>query len=147
MFSQLITQIREAVRSGELKPGTPLPTIRQLAADLQINPNTVAKAFRLVVIAIAEDCGLIVPIGRWVLREACREASGRRTAGLLPGCIAVNISAVELRAPGFVPGVRAILADTGPEARYLELELTETFLMQDSKSTAAILKELRDVGV
>lgn len=48
VFSQLITQIRAAVKSGELKPGTPLPTIRQLAADLQINPNTVAKAYGLL---------------------------------------------------------------------------------------------------
>jgi GntR family transcriptional regulator len=48
VFLQLITQIREAVRSGELKPDSPLPTIRQLAADLQINPNTVAKAYRLL---------------------------------------------------------------------------------------------------
>jgi GntR family transcriptional regulator len=48
VFTQLINQIREAVRRGELKPGTPLPAIRQLAADLQINPNTVAKAYRLL---------------------------------------------------------------------------------------------------
>jgi GntR family transcriptional regulator len=48
VFSQLITQIREAVKSGELKPGAPLPTIRELAGDLQINPNTVAKAYGLL---------------------------------------------------------------------------------------------------
>ena len=48
VFVQLSTQIREAVRNGELKPGTPLPTIRQLAAELQINPNTVAKTYRLL---------------------------------------------------------------------------------------------------
>src|SRR5262245_34415461 len=48
VFAQLITQIREAVRRGDLKPGTALPAIRQLAADLQINPNTVAKAYRLL---------------------------------------------------------------------------------------------------
>jgi len=48
VFSQLITQIRAAVKSGELKPGMPLPTIRELAKDLQINPNTVAKAYRLL---------------------------------------------------------------------------------------------------
>jgi len=48
VYLQVSTQIREAVRSGELKPGTPLPTIRQLAADLQINPNTVAKAYRFL---------------------------------------------------------------------------------------------------
>jgi len=48
VFSQLIAQIREAVRSGQLKPGATLPAIRQLAVDLQINPNTVAKAYRLL---------------------------------------------------------------------------------------------------
>ncbi len=48
VFSQLIAQIREAVRSGQLKPGAPLPAIRQVAVDLQINPNTVAKAYRLL---------------------------------------------------------------------------------------------------
>src|SRR5262245_49098286 len=48
VFAQLINQVREAVRRGELKPGAPLPPIRQLAADLQINPNTVAKAYRLL---------------------------------------------------------------------------------------------------
>ena len=48
MFSQLVTQIREAVRSGQLQPGAPMPAIRQLAIDLRINPNTVAKAYRLL---------------------------------------------------------------------------------------------------
>jgi GntR family transcriptional regulator len=48
VFSQIITQIREAVRRGRLKPGAPMPAIRQLAIDLQINPNTVAKAYRLL---------------------------------------------------------------------------------------------------
>jgi EAL domain-containing protein (putative c-di-GMP-specific phosphodiesterase class I) len=61
--------------------------------------------------------------------------------------IAVNISAVELRATDFVAGVRAILTQTGLESRYLELELTETFLMQDSKSTAVVLHALKDMGV
>ena len=96
---------------------------------------------------IAEECGFIVPIGRWVLREACRQARAWQDAGLPPMRIAVNISAVELRAKDFVAGVRAILAETGLEPRYLELELTETFLMQDSKSTAAVLQALKDMGV
>jgi EAL domain-containing protein (putative c-di-GMP-specific phosphodiesterase class I) len=61
--------------------------------------------------------------------------------------IAVNTSAVELRAPDFVADVRAILAETGLESRDLELELTETFLMQDSKSTTAVLQALKDMGV
>ena len=98
-------------------------------------------------IPIAEECGFIVPIGRWVLREACRQARAWQDAGLPPMRIAINVSAVELRAKDFVAGVRAILAETGLEPRYLELELTETFLMQDSKSTAAVLQALKDMGV
>jgi diguanylate cyclase (GGDEF)-like protein/PAS domain S-box-containing protein len=98
-------------------------------------------------IAIAEDSGLIVPIGRWVLREACRQARVWQDAGLPPMCVAINISAVELRAPGFVSGVRAILSETNLEARYLELELTETVLLEDSRSVSDILKELKDIGV
>ena len=62
-------------------------------------------------------------------------------------CVAINISAVELRAPGFVSGVRTILQETSLEPRYLELELTETVLMEDSRSVADVLKELKDIGV
>ena len=98
-------------------------------------------------IPIAEECGFIVPIGRWVLREACRQARAWQDAGLAPLRIAVNISAVELRAKDFVAGVRTILTETGLDPRYLELELTETFLMQDPKSTAAVLQALKDMGV
>ncbi len=98
-------------------------------------------------ISIAEECGLIVPIGRWVLREACRQARAWQLAGLPPLCVAINVSAVELRAPGFVAGVRATLKETGLEARYLELELTETVLIEDSRSVADVLKELKDIGV
>jgi diguanylate cyclase (GGDEF)-like protein/PAS domain S-box-containing protein len=98
-------------------------------------------------IPIAEECGLIVSIGRWVMREACRQARAWQEAGLPPTRIAVNISAVELRANDFVSSLRAILKETGLESRYLELELTETFLMQNSKSTVAVLEALKDMGV
>ena len=60
-------------------------------------------------LTIAEECGLIVPIGRWVLHEACRQACAWQIAGLPPLGVAINISAVELRTPGFVSGLRAIL--------------------------------------
>ena len=98
-------------------------------------------------IEIAEECGLIVPIGQWVLREACRQARAWQLAGLPPMGMAINISSVELRAPDFVSGVRAILTATGLDPRCLELELTETFLMQDSRSTVEVLTELKDIGV
>jgi EAL domain-containing protein (putative c-di-GMP-specific phosphodiesterase class I) len=98
-------------------------------------------------IPIAEECGFIVPIGRWALREACRQGRAWQDAGLAPVRIAVNISAVELRARDFVAGVRTILTETGLDPRCLELELTETFLMQDSKSTVAVLQALKAMGL
>jgi diguanylate cyclase (GGDEF)-like protein len=98
-------------------------------------------------IPIAEECGLIVPIGRWVLWEACRQVRAWQAAGLPTIYLAVNISAVELRAPEFVAGVRTILTESGLEPRLLELELTETFLMLDARSTAEVLRELKETGV
>jgi diguanylate cyclase (GGDEF)-like protein/PAS domain S-box-containing protein len=98
-------------------------------------------------VPVAEDCGLIVQIGRWVLREACRQARAWQDAGLPPLPITVNVSAVEFRDKGFVECVREILAETGLEARYLGLELTEGVLMDDAKSTAAVLQELKTMGV
>ncbi|MGA3157291.1 MAG: EAL domain-containing protein [Steroidobacteraceae bacterium] len=95
----------------------------------------------------AEESGAIVPIGRWVLREACRQGRIWQDIGLSPMRIAVNVSPVELRHPGFIAGVRAVLASTGLEAHYLELELTETVLVQDTASTAVVLRALRDMGV
>ena len=98
-------------------------------------------------IPIAEESGLIIPIGRWVLAEACHQARAWQEIGLVPIPISVNISAVELRAKTFVEEVRTALSDTGLEARYLELELTETFLMQDSTSTSAVLHNLKRLGL
>jgi diguanylate cyclase (GGDEF)-like protein/PAS domain S-box-containing protein len=98
-------------------------------------------------VPIAEDCGLIVPIGQWVLREACRQARAWQTAGLPPVPVAVNISALEFRHKDFLAGVRAILAETCLEPRYLELEVTESVLMKDVESTAAVLRALKSMGV
>jgi diguanylate cyclase (GGDEF)-like protein/PAS domain S-box-containing protein len=98
-------------------------------------------------VSIAEDCGVIVPIGRWVLREACTQAKRWMDAGLAPGSVAVNISALEFRQANFVEGVRAVLSETGLAARYLQLEITESVLMQDAESSNAILRELKNMGV
>jgi diguanylate cyclase (GGDEF)-like protein/PAS domain S-box-containing protein len=98
-------------------------------------------------IPIAEQCGYIVPIGRWVLREACRQTQSWLDADLTPIPVAVNISAVELRSKNFVQVVRAVLEETGMDVRYLEFELTETAMMQDPKSTLAVLHALKDIGV
>jgi diguanylate cyclase (GGDEF)-like protein/PAS domain S-box-containing protein len=98
-------------------------------------------------VPIAEECGLILPIGRWSLREACRQLRAWQDEGLAPLRIAVNVSAVELRHKDFVEGVRQCLSDCGLAAQHLELELTETFLLQDSASTALVLKALKELGV
>jgi EAL domain-containing protein (putative c-di-GMP-specific phosphodiesterase class I) len=98
-------------------------------------------------IPIAEQCGYIVPIGRWALHEACRQTQGWLEADLTPMPVAINISAVELRSKDFVPGVRDALRETRLNPRYLEFELTETALMQDPSSTIAVLRSLKDMGV
>jgi diguanylate cyclase (GGDEF)-like protein/PAS domain S-box-containing protein len=103
--------------------------------------------FPLDFIPIAEQCGYIVPIGRWVLREACRQRRSWLDAHLAPIPIAINISAVELRSNDFVGHVRAILQETGLEPTYLEFELTETAFMQDPQSTIAVLRALKDMGI
>jgi EAL domain-containing protein (putative c-di-GMP-specific phosphodiesterase class I) len=98
-------------------------------------------------VGIAEDTGLIVPIGRWVLRESCRQAQAWVAAGLPPVKLAVNVSAVELRAKDFVAEVQVILSETGFDPTCLELEITETFLMQESTSTSETLTALKKLGM
>jgi diguanylate cyclase (GGDEF)-like protein/PAS domain S-box-containing protein len=98
-------------------------------------------------VPIAEDCGLIVPIGYWVLREACARAKSWEEAGLKSASVAVNISAVEFRHKDFVKGVRATLNETGLEPCHLQLEITESVLMRDAESSTTILKQLKNMGV
>jgi diguanylate cyclase (GGDEF)-like protein/PAS domain S-box-containing protein len=98
-------------------------------------------------IPVAEDCGLILPIGNWVLHEACKQAQAWLDAGLRLGTMAVNISAMEFRDEHFLEGVFAILKNTGLDPRFLELELTESVLMKHAESTESILKTLRARGV
>lgn len=98
-------------------------------------------------VPIAEDCGLIVPIGRWVLHEVCRQIRAWQDSGLCVVPVAVNVSAVEFRHPDFLKGVDMTLAETGLVPRYLELELTENVLMHDAESSAGVLAALRQMDV
>jgi diguanylate cyclase (GGDEF)-like protein/PAS domain S-box-containing protein len=98
-------------------------------------------------IPIAEDCGLIVPIGNWVLREACKQACTWAKEGLPLISMDVNISAMEFRDEDFLDGAFRILQETGLDPKLLELELTESVLMKRAESTEAILKILRASGV
>ena len=98
-------------------------------------------------IPVAEDCGLILPIGNWVLREACRQSRAWRAAGLPLTAMAVNISAMEFRDEHFLEGVFEILNETGYDPRCLELELTESVLMKRAESTESVLTALKAKGV
>jgi diguanylate cyclase (GGDEF)-like protein len=98
-------------------------------------------------IPVAEDCGLIVSISRWVLREACRQARAWQNMGLPIYSIAVNVSALDFRRKEFVENVRMALEDSRLEPGHLELEITEGVLMQNVEATAVAIQSLKEMGV
>jgi EAL domain-containing protein (putative c-di-GMP-specific phosphodiesterase class I) len=98
-------------------------------------------------IGIAEETGLINPIGRWVLREACRQTRRLIDESGRPIRVSVNVSARQLAQQGFVDEVREALAEACLAPVALELELTESALIEDLERTAAMLGELQAIGV
>jgi diguanylate cyclase (GGDEF)-like protein/PAS domain S-box-containing protein len=98
-------------------------------------------------IAIAEDGGLAQSLGEWTLREACLQSRRWQEAGIAPVPIAVNLSARAFRERSLPDTLRAILHDTGVDAHLLELEITESALMQHSETTASTLAELSAMGI
>jgi diguanylate cyclase (GGDEF)-like protein/PAS domain S-box-containing protein len=98
-------------------------------------------------IPVAEASGLIVPIGRWVLMQACTQAKRWENCGYQLGSIAVNISAQEFRQKDFVESVSNALAVSGLAPQNLQLEITESVLMRDAPASAAILQQLKALGI
>jgi EAL domain-containing protein (putative c-di-GMP-specific phosphodiesterase class I) len=98
-------------------------------------------------IRIAENCGLIVPIGEWVLRTACSQARKWQEDGLPPVKVAVNVSAVQFRRQGFSEQVGRVLHETGLAPQYLELELTETLLLANAEVNLSVIQELKAMGL
>ncbi|MHB1942428.1 MAG: putative bifunctional diguanylate cyclase/phosphodiesterase [Acidiferrobacteraceae bacterium] len=98
-------------------------------------------------VSIAEECGLMVPIGRWVLQEACRQVHAWLDAGLRPAPVAINISMVEFRSKDFLESTRNILQEAHLDPCHLEIELTESAFMQDDESASAVLQALKAMGV
>jgi predicted signal transduction protein with EAL and GGDEF domain len=98
-------------------------------------------------IPLAEESGLIVPIGEWALRRACQQAAAWRAAGHRWLRMSVNVSALQFRRDDWVDTVRAILVETGLPAQALELEITESLLLQSLNETTTNLLELRELGV
>lgn len=116
-------------------------------ALLRLNQEPLSLMMPDRFVPVAEESGLIVPIGNWVLREACMQTSRWMDQGLMPGTIAVNISTLEFRKRSFVEGIRAILEESGLPAELLQLEVTETVLMHEINSSVAILQQLKSMGV
>ncbi|MGB7823206.1 MAG: EAL domain-containing protein, partial [Candidatus Sulfotelmatobacter sp.] len=98
-------------------------------------------------IRIAENSGLIVPIGEWVVRTACRQARKWQDEGLPPVSVAVNVSAVQFRQEGFCELIRRVLHETGLAPQYLELELTESLLLANADLMLSVVQELKAMGV
>ncbi|MBO3462048.1 EAL domain-containing protein [Aetokthonos hydrillicola Thurmond2011] len=100
-----------------------------------------------VFIPLAEESGLIIPIGEWVLLTACRQNKAWQDAGLPPLTMAVNLSPKQFRQPNLVDTVARILQETGLEPHFLELEITESTAIADLDFTKAVLHELEEMGV
>lgn len=98
-------------------------------------------------VSLAEENGMIVPIGEWVLRTACRQGKAWQDAGLPPMIMSVNVSARQFRDNNLIDQVRAALDHSGLDARYLELELTESLIMQNTQQAVSIMRALRSLGV
>ncbi|HXE39626.1 MAG TPA: EAL domain-containing protein [Azonexus sp.] len=98
-------------------------------------------------IPVAEECGLILPLGHWVLLTACRQAKAWLDAGIDIGEMAVNISAHQFRQPEFAQSVRAVLLETGLPAERLELEITESTVMHSAEASIRMLTTLREMGI
>jgi len=98
-------------------------------------------------IPLAEESGLIEPIGEWVLRTACRQMRAWRDAGLPLQRVAVNLSARQFRHPDLLQHVADVLDETGLAARHLELEVTESMVMQHPEDAAAVLAQLKATGI
>lgn len=145
--------LRRAIERGELalhyQPQVDLAENRVIGVEalLRWNSKTHGRISPAQFIPLAEEAGLIVSIGHWVLREACLQAQRWSAQNLAPITLAVNISARQLQHPDFVASVGQVLRDTGLDPARLELEITESVAMQDAERTIATLNALRRLGV
>jgi diguanylate cyclase (GGDEF)-like protein/PAS domain S-box-containing protein len=148
----LETRLRQAFESGKLylhyQPQVALKDCQLLGVEalLRWQDSERGSISPLHFIPVAEASGLIIPIGAWVLREACKRAQHWNAARATPLGIAVNISSLQFR-PALVEEVKAALADSGLPPHLLELELTESVVMGQDSDVLALMNALRELGV
>ena len=118
-----------------------------MEALLRWNHPTLGAVSPARFIGVAEETGLIVPIGRWVLRTACAQNAAWQAAGLTPLRVAVNLSARQFRDPALADEIRAALHDSGLDAQYLELELTESLMMHNVSDAVATVENLKQLDI
>jgi diguanylate cyclase (GGDEF)-like protein len=146
-------ELRNAILRSEFvihyQPQVDLRTGRIFAVEALIRWQhpTLGMVPPMKFIPMAEETGLIVPIGDWVLLAACRQNKAWQEAGLPPMRICVNVSARQFKEKNWVSRVAGALRESGLAARYLELELTESLIMQDVAQAVATMRELQILGV
>lgn len=152
-YSYLEEQLRGALERSELslyyQPQFELPGVQLAGSEALLRWNHPQRGMisPAQFIPVAEHCGLIVPIGTWVLREACRQNRLWQQAGYDPIRVAVNVSAQQFAQVDFVNIVELALEGSGLDPRYLELELSETMLIQSAEVSLQRLKNLKALGV
>jgi diguanylate cyclase (GGDEF)-like protein len=149
----LENELREALERDQLElhyqPKVDIATSRVRSAEALIRWRHPARGMvpPNVFIPVAEETGLILPIGEWVLRQACRQMRAWLDAGMSPVRIAVNLSAKQFHDADLASVVRSALSDARLEPGYIELELTESALMNDPEQSALTLQSLSAMGV
>lgn len=145
--------LREAIDNNELElyyqPQVEVKTgkIVSLEALIRWKHPEMGLVSPMEFIPIAEETGFIVDIGEWVLRTACKQNKEWKDKGYKYDTVAVNVSSIQLRQRGFVDLVKNILEETKLEPQFLELEITESVLMESLQKSIKILDELRTIGV
>lgn len=146
-------QLRSALQNGEFslcyqpQVSTATGTVTTLEALLRWHSPVLGPVSPARFVEVAEDSGLIIPIGEWVLRQACRFVQSLRQAGWPDLTVSINISVVQLAQPGFVAMVQEVLQQVGLPADRLELEITESRLIESFEFYRATLTSLLQSGI
>lgn len=150
---RMITDLQHAVENGELRlhyqPKVDTASGRLLGMEALVRWMHPERGMisPAEFIPVAEDTGMIVAIGRWVLREACRQNAAWQQAGLRPLRVAVNLSARQFRSDNLLDEIDAALSETALPASLLELEITESMVMEDPERVINLLDKIRSRGI